>query len=145
MRIGIYAGSFNPLHIGHVNIIQKASRLFDKLIIAQGINPEKNNEQWERDPRITHQYDGLLTDFINRIESEYGYEVTLVRGLRNSTDLKYEETQLAFLRDFKPDLQVIYIPCDTEFKHISSSAIRMLSHYGKRMYLPPNENTSTEN
>ncbi len=130
-NIAVYAGSFNPFQQGHYNILQKAERIFDKVIIARGINPEKNNELVElpdviKDRQIM-SYDGLLTDFINTL----GHEVTLIRGLRNSTDLQYELTQYRFLQDLKPNINVVSIFCDKEFEHISSSAIRMLKKYGK--------------
>ena len=75
-----------------------------------------------------HFYDGLLTDFINSLKYD---NITLIRGLRNSTDLQYELTQYRYLQELKPDIQVISIFCDKEFEHISSSAIRMLMQYGK--------------
>ena len=58
-------------------------------------------------------------------------DVTLIRGLRNSTDLQYELTQYRFLQELKPDIKVVSIFCDKEYEHISSSAIRNLSKYGK--------------
>lgn len=130
-NIGIYAGSFNPFHKGHYDILTKAEKIFDKVIIARGINPEKNNIIYDLPEKISHRqietYDGLLTDFIDTLD----YDVTLIRGLRNSTDLQYELTQYRYLLDFKPDIKVISIFCDTKYEHISSSAIRMLEKYGK--------------
>lgn len=130
-KIGILAGSFNKFHKGHMNILAKAEKIFDKVIIARGVNPEKNNELRPLPECLSYRqieyYDGLLTDFIESL----GYEVTLIRGLRNSTDLQYEMVQLQYMKDFKPDINVVNITCDKEFEHISSSAIRMLDKYGK--------------
>jgi phosphopantetheine adenylyltransferase len=69
----------------------------------------------------------MLTDFIDSL----GYDVTLVRGLRNSIDLQYELTQFQYMQEFKPDIKIVSIFCDKEFEHISSSSIRMLEKYGK--------------
>lgn len=128
-KIGIYAGSFNPFHYGHLNILEKAEKIFDKVIIAYGINPEKKPSCRELFPRPTgisdHQiieYQGLLTDMIDSL----GYDVTLIRGLRNSTDLQYELTQFKFMQDLKSDIKIVNIFCDKEFEHLSSSAIRSL-------------------
>jgi len=134
-RIGLYAGSFNPFHKGHYNILLKSKAIFDKVIIARGINPEKNNEFVGYPPIIANyetimEYSGLLTDFIEELESKE-HDVTLIRGLRNSTDLQYELTQYRFLQELKPDIKVVSIFCDKEYEHISSSAIRMLQKYGK--------------
>ncbi len=130
-KIAVYAGSFNPFHVGHYNVLEKAERIFDKVIIARGVNPDKNNDFVELPSKIQNrqivQYSGLLTDFIN----ELGYDVTLIRGLRNSDDLKYEMTQYQFLQDLDPKINVVSIFCDKQYEHISSSAIRNLQKYNK--------------
>jgi pantetheine-phosphate adenylyltransferase len=130
-KIGVYAGSFNKFHKGHLNILTKAEQIFDKVIIARGVNSEKDNEIHPLPDYLKYRqieyYDGLLTDFIDSL----GYDVTLIRGLRNATDLQYEMMQLQYMRDFKPDIKVVNIPCDKEFEHISSSSIRLLEKYGK--------------
>jgi cytidyltransferase-like protein len=130
--IGLYAGSFNPYHKGHENIRQKASKIFDEVIVAFGKNPEKKNEFGLPPLNIGTVifYDGLVTDLIERIEKE-GNQVTLIRGLRNSTDLQYELTQYRFLQELKPDIKVVSIFCDKEYEHISSSGIKTLQKYGK--------------
>jgi pantetheine-phosphate adenylyltransferase len=131
-KIGVYAGSFNPFHKGHYNILNKAEQIFDKVIIARGINPEKNNKLTDLPIQIQNRqietYDGLLTDFMDGL----GYDVTLIRGLRNATDLQYELTQYRFLQDLKPNINVVSLFCDKEYEHISSSAIRNLELYNKQ-------------
>jgi pantetheine-phosphate adenylyltransferase len=130
-KIGIYYGSFNKFHKGHLNILQKAEKIFDKVIIGRGINSDKNNEIYDLPETLKfHQienYNGLLTDFIDSL----GYETTLIRGLRNSTDLQFEMTQFQYLQDIKPDINIVNIFCDKQFEHISSSAIRSLEKFGK--------------
>ena len=132
MKIGLYAGSFNPYHLGHENIRLKATKIFDQVVVAFGKNPEKNIHQSFPPANIGKVifYDGLLTELIERLELE-GNDVTLIRGLRNSNDLQYELTQYRFLQDLKPDIKVVSIFCDKEYEHISSSGIRMLQKYGK--------------
>lgn len=131
-KIAVYAGSFNPFHKGHYNILKKAEQIFDKVIIARGINPEKNNTIVELPIKIQNRqietYSGLLTDFID----ELGYDVTLIRGLRNATDLQYELTQYRFLQDLNPNIKIVSLFCDKEYEHISSSAIRSLELYNKQ-------------
>lgn len=130
-KIGVYAGSFNPFHKGHYDILQKAESIFDKVIIARGINPSKMDELLPLSDKLkyrqTEVYDGLLTDFIDGL----GYDVTLVRGLRNSTDLQFETTQYRFLKELKPDIKVVNILSDVQYEHLSSSSIKMLQKYGK--------------
>lgn len=130
-NIGVYAGSFNPFHKGHYDILQKAEAIFDKVIIARGYNTSKIDEMLPLSDKLrfrqTEIYDGLLTDFIDLLD----YDVTVIRGLRNSTDLQFETTQYRFLKDLKPDIKVINILSDVQFEHISSSSIKMLQKYGK--------------
>ena len=130
-RIGVYAGSFNPFHNGHLNILNKAQKLFDKVIVAQGINPEKLTDDTSSINSVsvlefvqTEQFSGLLTEYINSKE-QYA-DITLIRGLRNGNDLAYESNQLRFMEYLKPSLKVVFILCDKEFEHISSSALRNL-------------------
>lgn len=133
-KIGLYAGSFNPFHLGHYNILLKAEKIFDEVVLGFGLNKEKGSTNPYGQPpekimdRQIFFYDGLLTDLIN---DRLGGDVTLIRGLRNSTDLQYELTQYRFLQELKPNIKVVSIFCDKEFEHISSSAIRNLKTYGK--------------
>ena len=131
-RIAVYPGSFDPFHKGHYNILQKAEQLFDKVIIARGVNPGK--EKASRDlPEVlkyrqTATYDGLLTDLTDSL----GYDITLIRGLRNGSDLQYELNQYRYLQQLSDkNISLIAIFCDMEFEHISSTGIRQLEKYGK--------------
>lgn len=130
-KIAVFAGSFNPFHKGHYNVLQKAEKIFDKVIIAFGKNPEKE-ERGNKIPeaiknRQLESYDGLLTDFISSI----GHDVVVIRGLRNSTDFNYEQNQYRYIQELMPEIKIVNIFCDKEFEHISSSGIRTLEKYNK--------------
>lgn len=130
-KIAVFAGSFNPFHKGHYNVLQKAEKIFDKVIIAFGQNPEKV-ESIKQAPnsirnRQLEKYDGLLTDFV----SSLGHDFTVIRGLRNSTDFNYEQNQYRYIQELMPDIKIVNIFCDKEFEHISSSGIRTLQKYNK--------------
>jgi pantetheine-phosphate adenylyltransferase len=129
--IGVFAGSFDPFHKGHYNVLQKAERIFDKVIIAFGNNPDKSKHQWPIPKKIQNRqiesYSGLLTDFVDSLH----YDVTVIRGLRNSTDFQYEQNQYRYIQELKKDIKIINIFCDKEFEHISSSGIRTLQKFGK--------------
>lgn len=134
-RYGVYAGSFNPFHKGHLNIAFQASALFDEVEIVQGRNPEKAAPTCDLAAlRSIHRFrigkcEGLLTDYIE--ENYAGKDVTLIRGLRNSLDLQAEINQTRYYQDLMPTLKIIYLLCDREFEHVSSSAIRTLALFGK--------------
>ncbi len=137
--LAIYCGSFNPFHIGHLNIVEKAENIFgkDNVIIAIGINPSKKQEI---DPEIRRKeisnrrgknviiYSSFTHELVEVYEKQ-GFNVVLVRGLRNGDDLDYEDNQLKFMQDFKKNINVVFIRCDSEFEHISSSAIRQLESF----------------
>jgi pantetheine-phosphate adenylyltransferase len=141
--LAVYCGSFNPFHIGHLNIVHKMQKIFgyENIMIAIGVNPSKmsipddQSKLMENAVNLTAKigvkvevYTTFLHELIEKKESE-GYNVILVRGLRNGDDLDYEDNQLKFIKDFKKDVNVIFIRCDEEFEHISSSAIRQLESF----------------
>lgn len=128
-NIALYAGSFNPFHVGHYNILTKAEQIFDKVIIARGNNPEKHDYKVDLPKEIQYiqviEYNNLLTKLISELE----YDVTLIRGLRSANDINHELIQYRFLQDFNPEIKVVSIICDRQFEHISSSAIRQLEKF----------------
>jgi pantetheine-phosphate adenylyltransferase len=133
--VGLYAGSFNPFHKGHYNILQKAEAIFERVIIARGQNENKPEPTWPfpeliKDREIV-RYHGLLTEFIDSLD----YEVTLIRGLRNASDLEHELTFYRYNQQFKPDIKVVSLFCDVEFLHYSSSTIKTLPQHKQKEFL----------
>lgn len=131
-KIAVFPGSFNPFHKGHYNVLQKAEKIFDKVIIAFGSNPDKDGmHKWPIPVAIKNRqieyYSGLLTDFIETMEDE----PVVIRGLRNSTDFQYEQNQYRYIQELMPNIRIVNIFCDKEFEHISSSGIRTLEKYDR--------------
>lgn len=138
MRLGCYAGSFNPFHIGHVDIYNQAKKQFDLVILAVGRNPEKDHDA-KTIPMVMgidciRVYKGFLSDELKKIAEEYKSDVSLVRGLRNIYDLNAEQNMLAFVRSMYPELKVVYFLSDPKFQHISSSALRDIRKFSEEEY-----------
>lgn len=132
-RVAIYPGSFNPFHSGHLSILRQAEAIFDKVIVAVGVNRQKAGAVETAQQRCAelkarlrfHEVtivEGLLTDFIDRQD----FPLTIVRGVRDGTDLEAELRYVRFLNDLRPQTSVTWISCEAELQHLSSSAIREL-------------------
>lgn len=132
MKIGVYAGTFNPWHEGHKDILEKALKVFDKVIIAIGINPDKSNTDRDQGLRISSGrveeiwFTGLLVDFVKSVKAD-----AVIRGLRNGADLQYEMNQQYWNEDLGLEVPVVYFICDRKLSHISSSMIRQLEKIRK--------------
>lgn len=129
-KMGFYAGSFKPFHVGHYDIVLQARAVFDEVVVAQGDNPEKKQVQSYEFPLALRNiarcftFGGLLITALSLWGKNY--DVTLVRGLRTVVDLTEEQNFIAFLRGMKPDIKVAYFLCRPEFQHVSSSRLRAL-------------------
>lgn len=135
-KVGIYAGSFNPFHKGHLNIVEQAEKVFDKVILAQGFNPEKSKPfELKTKIRQIEIYPGLIIDLFCH---EDGIEKYLIRGLRNGFDVNYESMLRSFINDTQ-EVPVILFLCDKQYEHVSSTLIRSLQQHNENIankYLP---------
>lgn len=147
LKVGLLAGSFNPFHIGHYNILSKAEEIFDKVIVCSGINPEKIDvlstdqsklEQILKDRRESlekilpyHQVYTFAHSIPKLLETFKDYNVTVVKGLRGSKDFEEENLQRAYIEDIVKNYSVVYIPAYRSVEHVSSSGLRFLTHEGK--------------
>ena len=132
-RIAVFPGSFDPLTIGHVSIVERALPLFDRIVLALGVNSTKKGmfsiEQrlaWlEASFAGTQQvdvmrYEGLTADLCKRLGARY-----IVRGLRNSTD-HGNERSIALMNHALSGVETIFLPALPEHAHISSTIVREL-------------------
>ena len=132
MKVCVFAGTFDPITIGHTFVIEKCLEMFDKVVVALGINQDKTPmfdlESRKKmialavgnDNRVEiASFDGMLVDFMKKNNIKVN-----VRGIRDIDDYKYETTMERFNRDMYNDMTTIYIPTPKELVHISSSAIR---------------------
>ncbi len=124
-------GSFNPFTIGHKNILEKAEKIFDDVFVLRGENLSKIGVPKYESAYIDIEYNGLLIDKIKqlKINSLETAEFIVIRGFRNLKDIEYQQEQDYWCKKLYPEFKSIYIECDEEFKHISSTAIRQLELY----------------
>lgn len=147
-RVGVYAGSFKPFHRGHLDVFEKASKMFDKVIVAVGVNPDKKDVMTASNAadvlpyEQVETYPGLLADYLLSLMRSSRCDVTLIRGVRNGWDLQQEFNLIRFVGDHVEEeagpgsFKVSLIPCDPSLAHISSSAIRGLPEEERFRYIP---------
>ena len=137
-RIAVFPGSFDPMTTGHLALLERALPLFDRIIIAIGLNREKQCSfpLEERLQRIRHAiakipqaevqtYEGLTTDFCHQMGARF-----LLRGIRNLSDFEYERTVADNNRILAPDIETILLFASPEYAVISSSLVRELHAFG---------------
>ncbi len=143
-KIGVYVGSFDPFHKGHYSVLKKSEMLFDKVIIAVGINPRKEGQE-EVNRRLHdlkrclpyHQiesFEGFFTDFLK----DLGYDSTVIRGIRNTSDLNAEIALQRTFEDLYPDINIVYFFSDHSVQHVSSTRarnFRIIKPGSERIYL----------
>ena len=136
-KIAVFPGSFDPITLGHVDIINRALPLFDTIIIAIGSNATKNHMWSLRDRKIAIEtlfknndaikvatYLGLTASFCKKQGAQY-----ILRGLRNSTDFEYEQT-IAQANDKVNGIDSVFIISSPEYGFISSSIVRDIARNG---------------
>ena len=134
-RVAVYPGSFDPITLGHLNVIQRASRLFDRLIVGVGINIEKHamftpEERQELIRVATSHLDnieirtfsGLAVEFVKQCGA-----AVMVRGVRPITDIAAELTMMMANRRLAPEVETLFMIADGELAHVSSSLIKQIA------------------
>jgi pantetheine-phosphate adenylyltransferase len=122
-KIGWFCGSFNPFTIGHMDVLTKAERLFDKVVLVQGVNPNKDSSQFNLNSTKTlvkyeqHLDVKCIPDLIQSV----GYQPILIRGIRNVQD--YNESS-EWHQQIKEFVYVDMVLIDSDLRHISSSFVR---------------------
>jgi pantetheine-phosphate adenylyltransferase len=136
--LGIYAGTFDPLTLGHLDVIQRAARIFDELIIAVAASRAKNT-WFSLDDRVAivrdslgdinnarvESFDGLLVDYA---ESK-GVKI-IVRGLRAISDFEFEFQMALTNRKLRPSIETVFLMPKEEYSYLTSSSIREIAEMG---------------
>jgi len=137
-RIALFPGSFDPFTIGHESIVRRALPLFDKIIIAIGINTLKKSllspenrvkmitDVFKSEKRVeVTSFQGLTVDFCKNVGAKY-----ILRGLRTSADFEYERAIGQMNKAMKPEIESVFLLTSTEYTSINSTIVRDIIIYG---------------
>jgi pantetheine-phosphate adenylyltransferase len=134
MKLAVFPGSFDPITNGHIDLVERATPLFDKIVVAVGINTQKKylfsleqRMEWLRQsfshlPSVeVSSFEGLTVNFCKSIHANF-----LLRGLRQSSDFDYEKTISQLNSIIGDDIETIFLISRPELSHISSTIVREL-------------------
>lgn len=138
MSTVFYPGSFDPIHLGHVDVIEQATQLFGKVIVAIMHNPEKPSGAFSTEQRVAiatealahlssvkvRAFPGLAMDAAKSVKADF-----IVKGLRTSGDFEVEQ-QMAHTNFAVSGMRTVYVPCAPEYGYISSRFIREIAQMG---------------
>ncbi|WAM30736.1 pantetheine-phosphate adenylyltransferase [Caldicellulosiruptor naganoensis] len=138
MKIGVYPGSFDPVTNGHLDIIERASKIFDKLIVAVLVNPNKTpvfdieervellKETTEHLPNVeVKAFNGLLIDFMKQENAK-----VIVKGLRAVSDFEYEFQMALLNKKLEPSIETIFMMTNSKYSYLSSSMVKEVARFG---------------
>ena len=147
MKIAIYPGSFDPITLGHLDIIRRAALCFDKVFVCVMDNCDKKSHMFPAEKRLellrrsvaelpnveAELFRGLLADYAREKEAH-----VIVKGLRNATDFDLEYQMAAINRGIWSQLETVFLPASIESQHFSSTMVREMIRYGQPLekYVP---------
>ena len=148
MKTAIYPGSFDPITLGHLNIIKRAAVCFDKLIVCVMVNSEKVNrglftpeERVELIRRVVAKLPNVEADCSSTLIAEYARQkraCTLVKGLRAVSDFEQEVQMAVINRKLNPGLETMFLASSEKYTYLSSTIVKEMARYGANLgdFLP---------
>lgn len=137
-RTAVFTGTFDPLTLGHLDIIRRGRMLFDHVVVAVGINPNKT-ALFTIDERVTlaravvapfenvsvESFEELTVQFVRRIGAR-----VILRGLRTLSDMEYEFGMTLTNQRLDPEVETVFLMADGEYSHVSSTLIKQVARFG---------------
>ena len=137
-RTAVFTGTFDPLTLGHLDVIRRGRQLFEHVVVAVGVNPNKAalftiDERVELArqivapfPNVTVEaFEELAVQFVRRIGAR-----VILRGLRTLTDMEYEFGMTLTNHRLDPQIETVFLMADAEYSHVSSSLIKQVAQFG---------------
>ena len=143
MKTAIYPGSFDPITLGHLNIIRRASGIFERVVVCIMKNAGKHNPMFTRDERVemarlvtqrypnveVTTYDGLIAEYARTFPEG----AVIVKGLRANTDFENEFQMALINKKINPDLDTMFLTATQKYTFLSSSVVREMASYGAEL------------
>ena len=137
MKIAIYPGSFDPVTSGHLNIIQRAAKIFDKLIVCVMVNAGKHpmftrEERVDLISRVVKDLPNVVVDSSDELLAEYARrqgKCVILKGLRASSDFENEFQMALINHKINPDLDTMFLTAEHQYTYLSSSTVKELGSY----------------
>ena len=138
MKTAIYPGSFDPITLGHLNIIKRAALCFDKLIVCVMVNSQKNglftpDERVELIRRVVTQLPNVEVDASSVLLAEYARQRrarVIVKGLRAVSDFESEVQMAVVNRKLNPNVDTMFLPSNEKYTYLSSTVVKEMVRYG---------------
>ena len=138
MKTAIYPGSFDPITLGHLNIIKRAALCFDKLIVCVMVNSQKNGlftpeERVELIRRVVSQLPNVEVDASSVLLAEYARQRrarVIVKGLRAVSDFESEVQMAVVNRKLNPNVDTMFLPSNEKYTYLSSTVVKEMVRYG---------------
>ena len=147
MSVAVFPGSFDPITLGHMDIIRRAANCFDRVLVCVMVNCDKKQPMFSREKRLeliqksvaefpnveVELWDGLLADYAAKCGANI-----LVKGVRNMTDFDLEMQMARINKGILPTLETVFLPASAEYEHFSSTMAREMIRYGQPLekYVP---------
>ncbi len=154
-RVAVYTGVFDPIHFGHLDVIERGSRIFDRLVVGVGINPDKFSffsieERVQLVGRVVTSFPNVevhpFTDLAVRFVRQMGSRIML-RGLRTLSDMEYEFSMSLTNLALDPEIETVFLMASEIYSHVSSSLIRQIASLRGTLdkFVPPEVRTALQN
>ncbi len=137
-RVAVYTGTFDPVHLGHLDIITRGSQLYEKLVVGVGINPDKSplftiEERVQLVEAVTrefgnievHSFTGLAVQFVRSLGAG-----VMLRGLRTTSDMENEFAMSLMNLNLDSGIETVFLMASEQFSHVSSSLLRQIASLG---------------
>lgn len=153
-RVAVYTGVFDPVHLGHLDVVRRGSQLVDRLIVGVGDNPEKSSfftlpERVQLLEKVVMSmgnveikpFTGLAVRFVRSVGAKL-----MLRGLRTTSDMEYEFSMSLANRVLAPEIDTIFLMAHDTFSHISGTLLRQIATFGGELesFVPPEVKSALE-